>query len=104
MQKDINFETIAVINDEIELSDKNLLNRLAEYINNLILTDFEKLVQMLYRIDVHEMKLKKMLSDHPDQEAGKIIAELIVQRQLQKIKFKKEMESKQDENCEEEKW
>lgn len=104
MHQEINFDTIAVIEDEIALKEDALLQGFSEYINKLILTNFERLVQLLYRIDVSELKLKKMLAENPEQDAGKIIAAMIIQRQIQKIRFKKEMTNVNDENCQEEKW
>ena len=52
----------------------------------MILTNFESLVQLLYRIDVSEMKLKSILKEQPNEDAGKIIALLIIERQIKKIK------------------
>jgi hypothetical protein len=49
-------------------------------INELIKTDFSKLVQLLYRIDVSEAKLKNILQAHPNEDAGKLIAEVVLER------------------------
>ncbi len=53
---------------------------LEEAINELIKNDFSKLVQILYRIDVSEEKLKNILNSNPNEEAGKFIAHVIVER------------------------
>ncbi len=37
---------------------------LAEYINGLIVNNFEKLVFLLYRIDINENKIKRNYSPH----------------------------------------
>jgi uncharacterized Fe-S cluster-containing protein len=42
-------------------------------INELIKEDFSKLVQLLYRIDVSEAKLKNILEANPNENAGKLI-------------------------------
>ncbi len=77
--------------------------RLADHINDLIRDDFQKLVGILYRIDVSESKLKQLLKENPDTDAGIIITDLIIERQLQKIKSRKEY--KRDENIsDDEKW
>ena len=87
---------IAVLNDDL------LIQQLADYINQLILVNFERLVQLLYRIDVSEAKLKYLLKENPAEDAGRIIALLIIERQIQKIKFKKEMsENERDDGGEE---
>ena len=83
-------EEVLVLENPEDLKNEDILNKLAEEINQLILVNFERLVQLLYRIDVSEMKLKILLKENPDQDAGKIIASLIIERQLQKIKSKNE--------------
>jgi hypothetical protein len=69
---------------------EELKGRLSVHINQLIQSDFEKLVSLLYRIDISEPKLKLLLQQNPGEDAGKIIAELIIERQLQKIKSRQE--------------
>jgi hypothetical protein len=49
-------------------------------INELIKNDFSKLVQLLYRIDVSEAKLKNILQAHPNEDAGKLIAVVVLER------------------------
>lgn len=65
---------------------KALCEKVGEMINN----DFSKLVQLLYRMDVSEEKLRNLLLHKPDQDAATLIAELMIERQLQKIKSRKE--------------
>ena len=48
------------------------------------MNDFNQLVQILYRIDVSEKKLKDMLIQNPGTNAGKMIASLIIDRQIEK--------------------
>lgn len=55
-------------------------NDLISYINDCIKHDFNKLVQLLYRIDVSEQKLKKILQSHPNIDAARLIAEVIIER------------------------
>ncbi len=63
----------------------DFINELANHINALILHDFPKLVQILYRIDVDEQQLKDMLVKYAHDDAGYIIAQLIIDREKQKI-------------------
>ena len=53
---------------------------LMAYINDCIQHDFNKLVQLLYRIDVSEEKLKYILQLNPNEDAAKLIAAVIVER------------------------
>jgi hypothetical protein len=86
-----------------EISGAAIQEQLAAFINNLINTNFERLVSLLYRIDVSEAKLKSLLHNHPGSNAGDIIAALIIERQLQKIKFRQQSRRNND-IPEEEKW
>lgn len=79
-------------------------NFLAEQINELIKNDFNHLVQILYRIDVNEARLKQVLKDNPNEDAGKIIAQLIIERQQQKIISRNEFKKKEDGIDDNEKW
>jgi hypothetical protein len=103
-------ELIQNINKElaIELPEKIALNdleeKLAAHINRLIEKDFEKLVSLLYRIDVSESKLKNLLHVYANENSGKVIAQLIIERQLEKIKSRKENTGRAEEEDEFEKW
>ncbi len=84
-------------------SEEELTALLAIHINQLLQNNFEKLVSLLYRIDVSEKKLKQLLKDHPKEDAGNIIASLIIERQLEKIKSRKLFKTDADFDGEE-KW
>ena len=86
------------------ISHDELLTQLAAHINHLIKEDFEKLVGYLYRIDVNEQNLKQLLKQYPDEDAGNIIASLIIERQQQKIKSRQQFSQRDNNFNEEEKW
>ena len=100
----------AMLNSELALqlpeqvSEEELINQLSIKINELIQTDFEQLVRLLYRIDVSEPKLKQLLKEYPDADAGKLIATMIVERQLQKQKSRQQFRQRDDMIPDEEKW
>jgi len=76
---------------------------LATHVNHLLQHNFQQLVNLLYRIDVSEKNLKQLLAANPKEDAANIIAVLIIERQLQKIKTRQQF--KTDGNFEgEEKW
>ena len=79
-------------------------NQLASAIHLLINENFQRLISLLYRVDVSESRLKNLLKDHPDQDAGLIIADLIIERQLQKIKSRKEFDQQNNKIDEKDKW
>ena len=70
---------LPVTNDKEQLAQA-----LAEGINQLIQTDFARLINMLYRIDISEKLLKETLEQQADEDAGLLIARLIIERLLQK--------------------
>jgi len=70
---------------------------LIEKINELINNDFQKLVSILYRIDVSEPKLKQLLNENPGTNAALIIVDLMIERQAEKIRSRQKF-NKQDEN------
>lgn len=63
-----------------------MFSLLAAYIQDLIDTDFSKLVNTLYRIDVSEEKIKKALNLANPKDANFVIAQLIIEREKQKVK------------------
>lgn len=83
------------LEQSIKADDSKVFKAIANHIDNLINTDFNKLISILYRIDVSQEKLKKALSSRSqDKTQGEIIAKLIIQRQVQKLKFRKEFKNK----------
>ena len=59
---------------------------LIERINFLLDHDFEKLLWILYRIDVSEEKAKMALSESSGRTPAQALAELIIDRQIEKVK------------------
>lgn len=93
---------MAAIN-EIQGWEQMDVAELAVHINRFITDDFSGLINLLYRLDISEAKLKKLLSEHPEEDAGRIIAELIVERQQQKLQARQQFH--REENIpEDEKW
>ena len=77
--------------------------QLADYINDMILHDFTGLLNLLYRLDVSEARVRKILDELQQEDAGKIIAAVIIERQLQKVKTRQQFKQ-QGEIPEDEKW
>ena len=86
-----------------EPSNAVFKEKLAAYVNELINHDFEKLVHILYRLDVSEQKLKTTLASSST-NAGLLIAEMIIERQLQKIKTREQFRQRNTNINDEEKW
>ncbi|SJZ32250.1 hypothetical protein [Sediminibacterium ginsengisoli] len=77
---------------------------LVEYVNNLVTSDFPALLNLLYRLDVSEHKLKDMLAQHPSEDAGRIIAALIIERQQQKLQSRAAFRKNENDIPEEDRW
>jgi hypothetical protein len=77
---------------------------LAERLNNLIRDDFNGLVQLLYRIDVEEPRLRYLLQQHKGEDAGRIIARLIIDRLLKKIETRRQYAADKRDIPDDEKW
>lgn len=70
--------------DNLEQLKKFLTSKITELMD----TDYEKLINILYRIDVNEDKLNELFgSKNRDYIPGRL-SELIIERQLQKINFR----------------
>lgn len=84
------FADLILMHDAVALQDKAFHERLAGYINSLILNNFDDLIYLLYKVDVSEKKLKSVLKENLQEDAANIIASLLIERQLQKLKLKAE--------------
>ena len=101
---------IEIINSEMgidlpaAISFEAMRLQLQAQVNDMIKTDFQKLVNVLYRVDVNERKLKYLLQENVGEDAAVIIADLIIERQMEKIKARREFTRQDDDISDEEKW
>jgi hypothetical protein len=86
------------------ITREELRNVMAAYINELIIQKFDYLVSLLYRMDISENKLKLLLASYPGADAGLVIADLVIERQAQKIKSREQYRSRDNDISEEERW
>ena len=83
---------IISINFDLELTSKDtetfekFRELLIDELNFLLDHDFEKLLWILYRIDVSEVKAKASLAEKSDYSPAEILADLIIERQKEKVK------------------
>jgi hypothetical protein len=102
-------ELITLIRNDLEIelpariAEEELRRIISAHIHHLIVHDFQKLVSLLYRLDVNEGKLKHLLKENPGEDAGFVIADLIIERQIQKFKSRKEAKGN-DNIPEDDKW
>ena len=93
-------ELIQIINKQLDtdfvesIPAAELQHDLTVFINDLILNDFQRLVTILYKVDVDENRLKNILKAEAGRDAAEIIAVLILERERQKIRTRKEFGDK----------
>lgn len=69
----------------LSVDEKSGVKReLSAYLNYLLINDFPALVQILYRVDVSEEKLTSVLKENKEADAGDLLSELLMQRQVEK--------------------
>ena len=99
---------LSIVSKEFDLpqsvaGNNDLSLRLAEVIEEMLQKEFYRLLNILYRLDVDEQKLKAELEKNAGVNASLIIANLIIERQLQKIKSRQQFRGDND-IAENEKW
>jgi hypothetical protein len=80
-----------------------LREKLGLYLNHLIMYDQHKLIFILYRVDLSEQRVKQLLQQQHD-NAGLLIADLLIERQLQKIQLRQQFRQEDSAIPEEDKW
>ena len=106
IQKIISLELALIpVND----TGADWMNSLVQRINYLILHDFDRLVFILYRLDVDESKINLILKNtqlqtSPGSDAGVLIGKLIVERQIQKLRTRTEYRNQKNSFNDNERW
>ena len=85
---------LTTIVTNLELLNKNLQEQsyeaqfelLSQFIDHLIQSDFNRLLAILYRVDISEEKLKLKLAENKEKQYScRIIAQMLIDRELEKI-------------------
>lgn len=71
--------------ERLEEFKKYLIEKLTDMLDN----NFNLLVNILYRIDISEQKLAELFGGRNRENIPERLADLIIERQLQKIQFRK---------------
>jgi len=90
MLNDSNFE------NQIEQAASNpdmFLKILSDSIRQKLDKSFEELMQILYRLDVSEAKVQRVLHQLPQNQWAESIAQLIVDREKQRLEYRKRFSS-----------
>lgn len=82
-------ELLQQVNGRLTPAEKaSIAKDIEEQINWLINNDFPRLVQMLYRLDVDENKLRSLLQQQETTDSATLITNLIIERQLKKAEVR----------------
>lgn len=103
-QPSLSNEIISAVNSLEQITNVKMREELISLINELIKEDFQSLIQLLYRIDVNEKKIRLYLKENSHQDAASVLADLIIERQLQKIESRKKYAYKNNADEHDEKW
>ena len=79
------------------LTHEMLRDWLAGKVSYLMKHNFHKLMSILYRIDGHENNVKRVFDEYNPHEIPPMLAELMIQRQIQKAKTRIAYRKKQQE-------
>lgn len=78
--------------------------QLTDHIQHLINHDFQKLISLLYRVDIEEAELRKRLALHPEIPAAELITDQIISRIGEKIKAREQFTSDPGDIPAEDRW
>ncbi|MEC5156341.1 hypothetical protein [Chryseobacterium sp. MP_3.2] len=71
----------------LEKSTEYHFENLVSFLNDLILNDFNRLLSILYRMDISEDRLKRKLAENKESRisSAELIAHLMIDREKEKI-------------------
>ena len=81
-----------------------LIDELANHLNELLVHNFAALIQLLYRLDIPEQKLKATLANDTQTPAARQMAILVLDRQIEKMKTRRLYMSNKEDIAEEDRW
>ncbi len=66
---------------------------LTEKLSDLMAKNFDKVLKILYQIDINEIKVREVMYSNNNYKAS-LLADLIIERQLQKVKTREKYKRK----------
>ena len=86
IQKDFaEFGMEITFSGELETAYDELFDQMHEHIQHLVSTDFHKLFNFFYRIDLHEKTIVRTEVQYPEYSKAEVMCHLIIQRELKKV-------------------
>lgn len=76
-----------------ELGYDDILQKLTQIVTYLLNKDFEKLLQICYRVDLGERELNRLLHETNPESMAQEIAAALIKRQVQKVEIRRKYSS-----------
>ncbi len=86
VKKDFEWYNIEIIfSGKYSTPYQELFEQIYPHIDQMISTEYEKLLNIMYRIDLDENKITTYLKQNPMADTSEVITDLILKRELQKV-------------------
>ncbi len=72
----------------LDIDSPEIINLMQYHIEQLLHNDYARLMNLLYRIDLSESKMKALKKYDPSMPERDVITFLIIQREMQKVMFR----------------
>ncbi len=96
MDKSITQQTLSLLPADLELpeaseqlGEEEAIGLLAKAVSLLLDRDFERMLQICYRVDLSENLLKKILNESKPENVSLDLATALWERQKQKVEFRR---------------
>lgn len=73
---------------DIDIDDPDVISQMQFHLEKLLETGMEKLMNLLYRIDISEKKIVEFSDQDPHMPYRDVLTFLIIQREAQKVMFR----------------
>lgn len=96
-------QLLPVVELPVSSDPETLAAALSDWISHWMQRDLSRVMQLLYRVDVPEKAVAAWLAAHPDEDSARGLARLVLDRQLEKVRLRREHTPETD-IPEEERW
>ncbi len=97
--------SLQLVAEQLQLAPtNNLYEKVKAAVNDLMLHDMDRLISILYRMDVSEAKIKSALEQNVGKDAAELIVGLMIERLDQKQKSRQQFNNRDNDISEEERW
>lgn len=88
IEKDLNIDLPALKSEDPLLAYQELFSLIVPLTDEMLKGERIRLKSLLYLIDISEKKLQRSLMDQTTKNEAEIIAEMLIEREIQKVAFR----------------